>query len=106
MVILTIYIKPSVSALGQPFWKRLPASDRADPQIPRGSRGKWHHHGDDVCGGSCGRVKGTFRTIPTIENLWSGSFCSRLNPNRGKVVNSFTSMGSYVPIFLTSFVLG
>jgi hypothetical protein len=74
MVILAIYVKPSVSALGQPLPKRLPASDQADPQISRRIRGKRHHHGDDVCGGSCVSVDGTFRTIPTLGNLWSGSF--------------------------------
>jgi len=73
MVILTIYYKSSVSALGQPLRKRLPASDWADPQILRRSRGKRHHHGDDVCGGSCVCVDGTFRTIPTVGNLWSRS---------------------------------
>jgi hypothetical protein len=30
--------------------KRLPASDRAYPKIPHCRRGKWHHHGGDVCG--------------------------------------------------------
>ena len=74
MVILTVYIKHSVSALGRPLWKRLLALDWADPQIPCSSRSKWHHHGDDVCGVSCVRVDGTFHTIPTIENLRSGSF--------------------------------
>ncbi len=73
-VILTIYVKPSVCTLGQPLQKRLPASDRADPQISRRSWGKRHYHGDDVCGGSCVCVDGTFRTIPTVGNLRSGSF--------------------------------
>jgi hypothetical protein len=31
LVILTIFIKPSQSALGQPLWKRLPVSDWANP---------------------------------------------------------------------------
>jgi hypothetical protein len=60
MVILKIYVKPIITALGQPIRKRLPASDRADPQIPHRSRGKRHHHGDDVCVGSCVCVDGTF----------------------------------------------
>ena len=28
----------------RPLWKSLPASDRADPYIPRRKRGKRHHH--------------------------------------------------------------
>ena len=74
MVILTIYVKSSIATLGQPLRKRLPASDCADPQILHRSRGKRHHHGDDVCGRSCVCVDGTFRTIPSVGNLWSGSF--------------------------------
>ncbi len=31
MLNLSICIKPCVSALGQPLWKRLPASDWVDP---------------------------------------------------------------------------
>ena len=31
---LTIYIKPNVRALSQRLQKRLPTSDREDPQIP------------------------------------------------------------------------
>ncbi len=50
MVILTIYIKPSVYTLGQPLRKRSPMSDRAYPKIPRRRRGKRHHPGGDVCG--------------------------------------------------------
>ena len=71
---VTIYAKPRVSALGQPLQKRSPASDWADPQIPRRSIGKRHHSGDDVCGGSCVWVDGTFHTIPTVGNVRSGSF--------------------------------
>ena len=74
MVISTIYAKSSITALGQPFRKRLPVSDWADPQILCRSRGKRHHHVDDVCGGSCVCVDCTFRTIPTVGNLRSGSF--------------------------------
>jgi len=48
-----IFINPSISALGQPLRKRLLASNWEDPQIPHRSRGEWHHHGSDVCGGSC-----------------------------------------------------
>jgi len=77
---LTIYVKSSVTALGQPLWKRLPVSDWADPQILRRSRGKQHHHGDDVCGGSCVCVDSTFRIIPTVGNIRRGSF---LFPPRG-----------------------
>jgi len=73
-VILTIYIKPSVCALGQPLGKRLPALDRAYPKIPRCRRGKRCHHGGDVCGLVVLGVDGSFRTIPTVENLWGGSF--------------------------------
>jgi hypothetical protein len=76
---MIIYVKPSVSALVQPLWKRLPASDRVDPQISHRSRGKRHHHGDDVCGGSCVYVDGTFHTIPTVEILRSGIFSFRPN---------------------------
>ena len=39
-VILLFYTKPRVIALNQPLLKRLPASDWADPQIPRCGRGK------------------------------------------------------------------
>jgi hypothetical protein len=69
-------LKPSVSTLGQPLRKRLPASDWEDPHILRCSRGKRHHHGDgdDVCGGSCVRGTGTFRTIPTIGIPQDGIF--------------------------------
>jgi hypothetical protein len=74
MVILTIYIKPSLCALGQPLWKRLPALDRAYPKIPRRRRGKQYHHGGDVCGLVVLVVDGSFRTIPTVENLRGGSF--------------------------------
>jgi hypothetical protein len=49
-VILTICIKPSVCALGQPLRKRSPASDQMYPKIPRRRRGKQRHHGGDVCG--------------------------------------------------------
>ncbi len=52
-VILSFNTKPSLSALGQPLWKRLPASDQADPWIPRHRRGKWLRHGGDVCGLLC-----------------------------------------------------
>jgi len=61
---LTIYIKPSICALGQPLRKRLPASDRAYPKIPRRRRGKRHHYGGDVCGLVVLGVDVTFRTIP------------------------------------------
>jgi hypothetical protein len=67
-------LNTSVTALGQPLRKRLPASDWADPQILRRSRGKRQHHGDDVCGGSFVCVDGTFRAIPTVGILRSGSF--------------------------------
>jgi hypothetical protein len=50
MVILMIYIKPSIYALGQPLRKRSPALDRAYLKIPRRRRGKRNHHGGDVCG--------------------------------------------------------
>jgi hypothetical protein len=69
-----IYIKPSVCALGQPLRKRLPASYRVYPKIPRRRRGKRHHHGGDVCGLVVLGVDGSFRTIPTVENLRGGSF--------------------------------
>jgi len=49
-VIFTIRIKPSELALAQLLRKRLPASDRPYPKIPRRRRGKRHHHGGDVCG--------------------------------------------------------
>ena len=55
-------------------------SDRAYPKIPRRRRGKRHHHGGDVCGLIVLGVDGSFRTIPTVENLRGGSFCSRPNP--------------------------
>ena len=32
------------------------------------------HHGDDFCGGSCVDARRISGTIPTIENLWGGSF--------------------------------
>ena len=35
MVILTIYIKPSIIALGQPLQTRLPTLDWVDPQCPK-----------------------------------------------------------------------
>ena len=81
-----IYIKPkpSVSALEQLLWKKLPVPDREDPQIPHCSRGKRHHHGDDVCGASCVRVDGTFPTIPIVKTYGVGVFCSSPNPYRGK----------------------
>ena len=85
-----IYIKPkpSVSALEQLLWKKLPVPDREDPQIPHCSRGKRHHHGDDVCGASCVRVDGTFPTIPIVKTYGVGVFCSSPNPYRGKAVNN------------------
>ena len=45
-----IYINPSQIVLAQPLPKKLPASDRAYPKIPRSRRGKRHPHGGDVCG--------------------------------------------------------
>ena len=32
------------------------------------------HHVDDVCGGGCVGDRRNSRTIPTVENLWGGSF--------------------------------
>ncbi len=48
MLNLLIRIKPCDRTLGQPLWKRLPASDWADPLIPCHRRGEWLHHGGDV----------------------------------------------------------
>ena len=45
-----IHTKPRQHTLTQSLWKRLPTSDWANPEIPRHMRGKWHHHGGDVCG--------------------------------------------------------
>jgi hypothetical protein len=36
-------------------------------------------------------LDGTFHTIPTVGSLWGVSFCSRLNPYRGKAINSITA---------------
>ncbi len=44
------FVENMSSTLAQPLLKRLPASDRAYPKIPRHRRGKRHHHGGDVCG--------------------------------------------------------
>jgi hypothetical protein len=49
MVILRINTKYSLSALGQPLWKRLPALDQVDPSIPRHRKGKRLRNGGDVC---------------------------------------------------------
>jgi hypothetical protein len=65
---------PSQSALDQPFQKRSPAPDWADPWIPCCRRGKRLHHGGDICGIVVLVIKGTFRTIPTVEKLQSKSF--------------------------------
>jgi hypothetical protein len=53
--LLRINTKPSLSAPGQPLWKRLPALDRADPLIPCHRRSKGLRHGGDVCGLLCWR---------------------------------------------------
>jgi len=46
-----------------------------------------HHHGDDVCGGSCVGARRNSSTIPTIENLRGGSFSFLPEPYSGKAVN-------------------
>ncbi len=45
--------------------------------------GQMAHHGGDVCGFSCVRWWPQYYTIPTVQNLPSGSFCFRLNQNSG-----------------------
>jgi hypothetical protein len=52
-VILRINTKPSLSALGQPILKRLPALDRVNPSNPCHRRREGLHHGGDVCGLLC-----------------------------------------------------
>ena len=68
MVVLTIYIKPSIIALGPP------ASDQEDPQIPRRSRGNRHNHGDDVCGACCVRVMALSIIFLPLETYGAGIF--------------------------------
>jgi hypothetical protein len=36
--------------------------------------GQTEHYGDDVCGGSCVDARQISCTIPTVGNLWGGSF--------------------------------
>ncbi len=43
-------------------------------EVTRRRRGKWHHHGGDVCGLIVLGVNGTFRTIPTVGILRGDSF--------------------------------
>ena len=38
------------------------------------------HHGDDVCGGGSVSARQNSRTIPTVQNLWRGSFSFPLKP--------------------------
>jgi len=49
--------------------EEVTVSDLAYPKIPHCRRGKWHHHGGDVCGLVVLGVDGTFRTIPTVRIL-------------------------------------
>ena len=37
-------------------------------------RGKRHHHGGDVCGGSCVDARRISSTIPIVGNIRGGSF--------------------------------
>ncbi len=50
------------------------ASDWSDSLNQRCGGGQTEHHGNDVCVGSCVDARQNSRTIPTVENLWSGSF--------------------------------
>ncbi len=79
MLNLLIRIKPRVSALGRPLWKRLPALDRADPLIPRHRRGEWLRHGGDVCGLLCWWWTVLSVLFLSKESYGKGDFYSRQN---------------------------
>ena len=98
-VILSISIRPWVTALGQPFWMAVHASDWGDSLNQHGRGGKQNTMVMMFVGIVVLIVDGTFCTIPTVANLRSGSFRSRRrvfcyhpNPNRGCHFNEFTSM--------------
>ena len=98
-VILSISIRPWVTALGQPFWMAVHASDWGDALNQHGRGGKQNTMVMMFVGIVVLIVDGTFCTIPTVANLRSGSFRSRWkvfcyhpNPNRGCHFNEFTSM--------------
>jgi hypothetical protein len=72
--ILSIDVKPRLSALCQTLRMAAHASDWGD-LLNKCCRGRQtEQHGDDVCGGSCVVVRLITRTIPTIGNLRGGSF--------------------------------
>ena len=48
------------------------------------------HHGGDVCGGSCADAQWNYCTIPTIGNIWGGSFLSLARALMGKAVKLTT----------------
>jgi hypothetical protein len=50
MLNLSILIKPCSSALGQPLQMAAHVSKQGDPSNLLHRRGKWLHHGGDVCG--------------------------------------------------------
>jgi len=73
-VILTIYIKPSVTSLRQHLWMAAHASNWGNSlnQCCRG--GKWNTMVMMVVGGCCVDGRKNSCTIPTVENLRDGSF--------------------------------
>ncbi len=79
LITLRINTKPSLSALGQPLRKRLPASDWADPSIPCHRRGERLRHGGDVCGLLCWWWTVLSVLFLSQESYWKGVFCSCRN---------------------------
>jgi hypothetical protein len=104
MLNFLIRIKPHISTLGQPLWKRLPALDWVDPLIPRHRRVKRLRHGGDVCGLLCWWWMVLSVLFLLKESYGKGVFCSRRNLIAVKLLK-FPTSASWCMVLASEYYL-